>query len=121
MTLDAGKCSCGHLSCPPHPHCPDCGSRELTTLDLSEHDGEVVTWTRVTATAPNVPDPNMLAIVEFEVDDGTVRTIGQVASDEIEIGDVVSPTYEPQLRDPDGGIIDAESQDWDGYRFVPAE
>jgi len=80
-----------------------------------------VTWTTSTATPPGVREPNHLGIVEFHVDGESVRAIGQLTTDEIEIGDTVEPLYVPALRDPDAGIRDSESQSWDGYRFRPVE
>lgn len=118
MSLFAHRCPNGHLTYPGHTLCPDCHEEQVETVDLSDETGEVVTWTTSTATPPGVRQPNSLAIVEFEVDGESVRTIGQlVESAEVEIGDEVRPVYADELRDPDAGIRERESQEWDGYRF----
>ena len=120
MTLNAYRCPNGHLTYPEHELCPECGEAQESTVDLSEETAEVVTWTTSTATPPGVRQPNTLAIVEFSVEDGAVRAIGQVADDSaVEIGDEVRPVYAEELRDPGAGIREPESQDWDGYRFEP--
>jgi uncharacterized OB-fold protein len=81
----------------------------------------VVTWTTSHATPPGVRQPNTLAIVEFDVDGTPVRAIGQTTTDEVATGDTVRPVYVPELRDPDAGIRDPASHDWDGFRFEPVE
>ena len=50
-----------------------------------------------------------------------VRALGQLTTaDGVEIGDDVEPVYEDELRDPEAGIREPDSQAWDGYRFEPA-
>lgn len=118
MTLHAHRCPNGHLTNPGHELCPDCGEEQTEQIDLSDESAEVVTWTENTATPPGVRQPNLLAIVEFAVDGESVRAIGQLTEDtDVEIGDEVRPVYAEELRDPDAGIREKESQDWDGYRF----
>jgi len=95
-------------------------------MDLSEERAEVVTWTKSTATPPGVREPNTMAIVEFDIshldlEDTFVRALGQVTTDDVETGDVVEPVYVEELRDPEIGIKEPESQDWDGYRFRPVQ
>jgi len=124
MSFDAHVCENGHVTYPGHTLCPDCGEKQTDTLDLAERTGEVVTWTKSTATPPGVRAPNTIAIVEFDLSDEDltddfVRAIGQVTSEEVETGDAVEPTYVEELRDPEAGIKVPESQDWDGYRFEP--
>jgi len=132
MSFDAHVCENGHVSCPGHTLCPDCGATQDRTVDLTDRTGEVVTWTHSTKTPPGVRAPNTLAIVEFDVADAVadlapdaedpdahVRAIGQVTTDEVETGDAVEPVYVEQLRDPEAGIKEPASQDWDGYRFDP--
>jgi uncharacterized OB-fold protein len=125
MTLEAGVCANGHVSCPTHPLCPECGEPQDETFDLADRTAEVVTWTHSTATPPGVREPNTLAIVEFDITDVAdasdefVRALGQVTTDEVETGDTVEPVYVEELRDPDAGIKVPESQDWDGYRWDP--
>ena len=119
----AGECPNGHLTYPGHELCPNCGEEQIEEVDLSDETAEIVTWTTNTATPPGVRQPNSLAIVEFEVDGESVRAIGQLAGDgeeiDVEIGDEVRPVYVDELRDPDAGIREKESQEWDGYRFEP--
>ena len=127
MTFDAHVCPNGHATCPGHALCPECGDPQEGTIDLTDRIGEVVTWTTSTATPPGVREPNTLAIIEFDVSDATegpdsddaVRAIGQATSDDIETGDAVEPVYVEELRDPDIGLKEPESTDWDGYRFDP--
>jgi len=110
----------GAILYPPHPLGPD-GQEPVETVDLSVHTATVVTWTTSTATPPGVREPNHLAIVEFHVDGESVRAIGQLTTDEVEIGDTVEPVYAEELRDPEAGIREPDSQSWDGYRFQPIE
>ena len=127
MTFDAHVCPNGHATCPGHALCPECGDPQEGTVDLTDRTGEVVTWTTSTATPPGVREPNTLAIVEFDVSDATegpdgddtVRAIGQATSDDVETGDAVEPVYVEELRDPDIGLKEPGSTDWDGYRFDP--
>ena len=118
MTLNAYRCPNGHVTYPGHELCPECAEEQTETIDLSDEIGEVVTWTTNTATPPGVRQPNSLAIVEFSVKGTSVRAIGQLAEDaEVEIGDEVRPVYAEELRNPDAGIREKESQEWDGYQF----
>ena len=121
MTLEAHRCPNGHLTYPGHEICPECGEPQDETVDLTDETAEVVTWTTSTATPPGVRQPNSLAIVEFSVGGESVRAIGQLTEDtEVDIGDEVRPVYAEELRDPDAGIREKESQEWDGYRFESA-
>ena len=121
--LTAGICPDGHASYPPHPRCPTCGRHQDDFVSLADREAEVVTWTTSTATPPGVREPNTLAIVAFDVSDvaagETVRAIGQTTTDEVDVGDTVRPVYAEELRDPEAGIREPESQDWDGFRFDP--
>lgn len=117
MSLLAWRCPNGHLLSPHHPRCRHCGEAPTESIDLSDRVGEVVTWTRSTATPPGVRRPNPLAIVEFPIGDDGVRVIGGLASDEVATGDRVEPVYVDELRDPEAGIRLPETQTWDGYRF----
>ena len=110
----------GTILYPPHPLGPD-GQEPVEMVDLSVHTATVVTWTTSTATPPGVREPNHLAIVAFDVDGESVRAIGQLTTDDVGIGDTVEPVYTAELRDPDAGIREPESQSWDGYRFRPVE
>lgn len=116
--LKAARYEDGSISYPPHPIGPD-GSEPVDSIDLSEYTGTVVTWTTSMATPPGVEAPNPLAIVEFDVDGESVRAIGQLTTEDVEIGDEVDPVYAEQLRDPEDCLRHADSQDWDGYRFRP--
>jgi uncharacterized OB-fold protein len=116
--LCAGECENGHLAAPPRATCPTCGADRAGTVDLSDREGEVQTWTTSTATPRGVREPNTLAIVAFTVDDERVRVLGQTTGD-VAVGDRVRPVAVEQLRDPDAGIRVAQSQRWDGFRFEP--
>ncbi|MGM0398051.1 MAG: Zn-ribbon domain-containing OB-fold protein [Halobacteriota archaeon] len=121
MSLTAFRCSNGHLYYPNHPRCPTCGTEASDPIDLTDRTGTVVTWTESTATPPGVRQPNALAIVEFAVDDDSVRVVGQLTTADVDTGDLVAPVYVEELRDPDAGIREPESQAWDGYRFEPVD
>jgi len=131
--LTAYRYDDGSLTYPGHPIGPN-GSEPVETVDLSECTATVVTWTTSTATPPGVRQPNHLAIVEFEVGEASsdasnsrtesgggqsVRALGQLTTGDVETGDEVRPVYVEELRDPDVGIKEPESQAWDGYRFEP--
>jgi len=118
--LIAHRCPKGHLTYPGHTRCPECDQAQTETVDLSDREGEVITWTENTATPPGVREPNTLAIVAFEVAGESVRVIGQVDG-AVEIGDIVEPVYVEQLRDPQAGIREPASQSWDGHRFRRVE
>jgi uncharacterized OB-fold protein len=114
----ATECANGHLSLPGHQACQACGAEPADTVDLAGETGEVVTWTTSYATPPGVREPNTIAIVEFDVDGETVRVLGGT-TDDVSIGDPVEPVYVAELRDPEAGIREPASQDWDGFRFEP--
>ena len=118
--LLAHECPNGHLTYPAHARCPDCGETQTETVDLSEREAEVLTWTTVGASPTGVREPNTLAIVEFALGDRSVRMIGGT-TDEVRIGDTVEPAFVEELREPDAGIRVTESQSWSGYRFAPVE
>jgi hypothetical protein len=120
QTMEAYRYPDGSITYPGHPFGPG-GEEPTGTVDLSEYVAEVVTWTTSTATPPGVRQPNTLAIVEFDVDGEPVRAIGQVTTEEVEIGDEVRPVYCEELRDPEKGIREPASQEWDGFRFEPTE
>jgi uncharacterized OB-fold protein len=119
--LLAHRCPNGHVTYPGHPVCPTCREKQTDTVDLSDRVGEVITWTTSTATPSGVREPNTLAIVSFDLDGTSVRAIGQVTTEAVSVGDGVEPVYAEELRDPDAGIREPESQSWDGYRFRPVE
>ncbi len=116
--MEAARYPDGSLLYPSHPVGPD-GNAPVETVDLSEYTAEVITWTTSTATPPGVREPNHIGIVEFDVEGEPVRAIGQLTTDDIEIGQTVEPVYVEQLREPTAGIREPESQSWDGYRFAP--
>jgi uncharacterized OB-fold protein len=116
--MEAARYADGSITYPPHPLGPD-GAEPVETVDLSEHTARVVTWTTSTAPPPGVREPNHLAIVEFIIDGESVRALGQLTTNDIDIGDEVAPVYVEELRDPAAGIREPASQDWDGYRFEP--
>ncbi|EJN60248.1 Zn-ribbon domain-containing OB-fold protein [Halogranum rubrum] len=118
--LEAYRYSDGSITYPGHPIGPD-GSEPVDTVDLSEYTAEVITWTTSMATPPGVRQPNTLAIVEFDVDGEPVRALGQVTTDDVEIGDEVKAVYCDELREPGVGIKEPASQEWDGYRFEPVQ
>jgi uncharacterized OB-fold protein len=116
--MEAAQYPDGSLAYPSHP-LGSGGQEPVGTVDLSKHTAEILTWTSSTATPPGVREPNHLAIVQFDVDGEPVRAIGQLTTDDVEIGDEVEPVYVDQLRDSDAGIREPDSQEWDGFRFRP--
>ncbi|MFB6234825.1 MAG: hypothetical protein ABEH81_00240 [Halopenitus sp.] len=123
--FEAAEYENGAVTYPPHRLGPD-GAARVGTVDLADYEAEVVTWTESTATPPGVREPNTLAIVDFDLgedyDGPPVRALGQiVAETDVEIGDAVEPVYAEELRDPEAGIREPDSQDWDGFRFRPVE
>lgn len=116
--LLAHECAEGHLTYPSHAVCPECGNPQTGTVDLTEELGEVLTWTSVTASPSGVREPNTLALVEFKVDERSVRILGGT-TDDVSVGDQVCPVYVEQLRDPGASFRETESQLWGGYRFEP--
>lgn len=120
MSLEAYRYEDGSITCPGHPRGPS-GDDPVDTVDLSDRTAEIVTWTTSHSTPPGVREPNHLAIVEFAVDGRAVRTLCQLTTGDVEIGDEVRPIPCEELRDPDAGIREPASQSWDGYRFEPIE
>lgn len=119
--MQAARYPDGSLTYPAHPIGPD-GQEPVETVDLSEYEAEVITWTTSTATPPGVREPNHLAIVEFDVEGEPVRALGQMTDAEgVAIGDSVRPVYVEELRDPEAGIRHPDSQAWDGFRFEPVQ
>lgn len=118
MTLEATRYDDGTIAYPGHPRGPG-GAEPVETIDLTDREATLVTWTSSTATPPGVREPNHIGIVEFTVDGQAVRVIGQLTTDDVTIGDRVRPIYVEELREPGVGIKTVESQDWDGYRFEP--
>lgn len=116
--MEAYRYPDGSITYPGHPIGPD-GEEPVDTVDLSDYTAEIITWTTSTATPPGVRQPNSLAVVEFDVDGEPVRAIGQLTTDEVDIGDEVRPVYAEELREPGAGIREPESQAWDGYQFEP--
>lgn len=122
MMLEAGRCAHDHLRYPAHPRCPVCGEELVESIDLSVETGEIVTWTESMSTPPGVRSPNPIAIVEFTIDGSAVRAIGQLTTNEVDIGDPVRPIYTEALRAIDAEMLrEQESQAWDGYRFDPID
>lgn len=120
MTFEATRYSDGTISYPGHAVGRE-GGEPVERIDLSDRMATVVTWTVSMSTPPGVREPNPLAIVEFDVEGDTVRAIGQLTTDDVDIGDLVRPVFVDELRDPERGIKFPASQEWDGYRFEPVE
>jgi hypothetical protein len=118
--MEAARYPDGSILYPSHPVGPD-GNEPVETVDLSEYTATLITWTSSTATPPGVRQPNHLGIVEFDVEGEPVRAIGQLTTDDVEIGDTVEAVYAEELREPGAGIREPESQAWDGYQFQPVE
>lgn len=118
--LTAVRYSDGTISYPGHAVGRE-GGEVIETIDLSERTAQIITWTNVTATPPGVRSPNPMAIVEFDVDGQAVRALGQLTTSDVSIGDLVTPQYAAELRDPEATVRVPASQEWDGYRFAPVD
>jgi uncharacterized OB-fold protein len=116
--LLAYGCPNGHFTSPGHPRCPTCGDSQQSTVDHTTKTGTVVTWTRVASTPPGVREPNTLALVEFELESGSVRVLGSTAG-AVSAGDEVQPIHVERLRDPERTVRAGTDQPWDGFRFEP--
>jgi len=111
--MEAARYPDGTILYPPHPLGPD-GEEPVGTVDLSEYTATLITWTTSTATPPGVRQPNHIGIVEFDVDGESVRAVGQLTTNEVDIGQEVETVYSKELREPGAGIREPESQSWDG-------
>lgn len=117
--LHAVRYDDGTVSYPAHSRGRE-GGTPVERIDLTERTADIVTWTSSIATPPGVRAPNHLAIVEFDLGSGeSVRAIGQLTTDDVNVGDIVRPVYVEELRDPSAALRHRESQTWDGYRFEP--
>ncbi|TMT86536.1 Zn-ribbon domain-containing OB-fold protein [Haloterrigena sp. H1] len=98
-------CENEHGLLPPRRACPHCGDRELTERDLPA-SGEIVTHTTVFVPTPQFEDdaPYVTAVVDFDGVrlTGIVRGIDQ---DDVEIGDRVTATVEPNETDGERTIV----------------
>lgn len=75
------ECSNGHGSLPPRRVCPDCGSTDLSEMELPD-TGEIRTFTVTHVPTPAFEDdaPYATAVVDF----GPVRLTGQVVGMDVE-------------------------------------
>jgi hypothetical protein len=105
------RCEHGHLSYPPGPACPQCGSRDLTPTDVPGA-GTVYSFTVVRQTAdPAFADdlPYVVALVEVDAQPG-LRLLTNIVdvdpdADPLDIGMPVEAVFEargpralPQFR-----------------------
>lgn len=116
--LLAYGCPNGHVTYPVHPRCPTCAEEQDRTVDLTDRRGTVLTWTHVGSTPPGVREPNTLAIVGFDLGEGSVRVLGGT-TEAVTTGAEVRPVYVDRLRDPEKSVRAGTAQPWDGFRFEP--
>lgn len=116
--LLAHGCLDGHFTYPAHTRCPTCGATKEETVDLTTETATVLTWTSVASTPPGVREPNTLALVEFELDESAVRLMAGTTED-VTVGDEVTPVYVERLRDPEQSVRKRTAQPWDGFRLEP--
>ena len=85
--LEAGKCGCGYVAFPPRVVCPECGSREFETINLTP-EGTIISWTIVHVPAEEFASEAPLPIAIIETPEGARMTAQVVDGDpgEIEIG-----------------------------------
>jgi uncharacterized OB-fold protein len=96
------RCANGHLSYPPGPTCPYCGSGVLTPTDVPG-DGAVYTFTVVRQSAdPAFADdlPYVVAMVELDAQPGLrlLTNIVECEPDDLVIGTRVEACFEARGR-----------------------
>ncbi len=113
--LEAAKCSsCQHISFPKRLLCPECGSKEFGTMNLSGK-GKLVTYT-ITHVAPEgFGDQVPYAVGIVDLDDG-IRVMAQITDCDLKtlkIGDRVVSKFRRIREEGKTGVI------MYGYKFVP--
>ena len=94
------RCEHGHLSYPPAPSCPRCGSRALTPTEVPGR-GTVYSFTVVRQTSdPAFADdlPYVVALVELDAQPGLRLLTNIVGPDpeRVDIGTPVEVVFEPR-------------------------
>ena len=75
--------------------CPECGGTDVSTYVLGE--GELVAYTEVRVTPPDVRSPNLLGLARFD----EVRLIAQLADDDPSVGERLTFAGAARLREGD--------------------
>ncbi len=96
---------CGHQTFLKHTRCPKCKNVEFGEVTLT--DGEVVTYTTLTATRPGYAKPLVFAIVEFG---RGLRVLGQLDCANPIIGMKVKPVY--------GKLGERDGEPLQGLKFI---
>jgi uncharacterized OB-fold protein len=94
------RCANGHLSYPPGPACPHCGSFELTPVEVAG-DGTIYSFTLVRQSADPVfaaDLPYVVALVELDAQPGLRLLTNVVTADPeaLDIGTRVEVCFEPR-------------------------
>jgi uncharacterized OB-fold protein len=113
--MEAGRCiECQMISFPKRLICPECGSREFETINLSGK-GSLVTYT-ITRVAPvGFADQVPYAVGIVELDEG-IRIMAQITDcelDKLKTGNRLIAKFRRINEDGNTGVI------MYGYKFVP--
>jgi len=102
--------SCYRVMYPKHDRCLSCRGREFEEVELGE-EAMLLTYTKVYAIPEGIEMPPLvLGIVEFP---GGVRAMGQLATDDPDIGMKLRPVW--------GRLRKMGAKEIFGFRFEPVE
>ena len=101
--------SCGHVMGARHERCIRCRGREFEEVELPK-EGVLITYTKLYALPEGIEMPPLtLGIADFE----GVRVMGQVATDDPEIGMKLRPVW--------GKLRKMGAKEIFGFRFEPVK
>lgn len=113
--MEAGKCKkCQYIAFPGRLICPECGSKEFDTINLSGN-GKLATHTIIRTAPEGFTDQAPYAIGIVELDEG-VRVMGQIVDCEpetLKTGDRVVSKFRRMSEEGKTGMI------MYSYKFVP--
>jgi uncharacterized OB-fold protein len=113
--MEAGKCKqCGSIQFPARLICPDCGTREFETVNLSGK-GELATFTVIRVAPQGFGDLAPYAIGIVKLGEG-IHVMGQVVDcdpEELKIGDRLTTQFRRINEEGKTGMI------MYGFKFVP--
>jgi uncharacterized OB-fold protein len=113
--MEAGKCTkCQAIHFPQRLICPQCGSKEFESINLSGN-GELVTFTIIRVAPEGFGDQVPFAIGIVKLDEG-IRVMGQITDcnpKDLKIGDRLTTQFRRINEESKTGMIIY------GYKFVP--
>jgi len=113
--MEATKCKkCQFISFPARLVCPECGSKEFDTINLSGN-GKIDTYTIIRTAPEGFTDQAPYALGIVELDEG-VKVMGQITDcepDNLKIGDRVVSKFRRMNEEGKTGMI------MYSYKFVP--